>query len=199
MNTIDKLLNNNQNWANQIKKYQPEFFNKLAKQQHPEILWIGCSDSRIPATQIVDSMPGDIFVHRNIANLVVQADINCHSVIQYAVEFLKVKHIIVCGHYGCGGIIAALDNKNPGMISKWLKHIQDVYNLHLDKFEGLSMQEKTDLLCELNVREQVKNVCKSNTITKAWESGQDLNVHGWIYNINDGLIKSLNICVTQPV
>jgi len=198
METLKKLFDNNLKWAERIKDSDPDFFTKLAKQQKPEYLWIGCSDSRVSATQIVDIMPGEIFVHRNIANVVVHTDLNCLSVIQYAVEVLKVKHIIVCGHYGCGGIQAAMENKEHGLIDNWLKHIKDVYRYHQGKFDSLENEkEKSDLLCELNVIEQVANVCHTTIVQNAWKSGQDLTVHGWIYSIKDGILKDLNVCASN--
>lgn len=174
----------------------PEYFSRLCKEQHPEYLWIGCSDSRVPATQIVDLPPGEIFVHYNIANVVVHSDLNCLSVIQYAVEILKVKHIIVGGHYGCGGIKAAMQNRKHGMIDNWLRHIADIMRMHRDKLDALSSDaERLDLLCELNVLEQVANVCRTSVLQRAWEAGQDVTVHGVIYNMADGILKDLDLSV----
>lgn len=199
MHPLDKLLKNNREWAEDIKRQDPEFFEKLSRQQSPEYLWIGCSDSRVPANQIIGLMPGEIFVHRNIANVVVHTDFNCLSVIQFAVEVLKVKHIIVCGHYGCGGVQAALENKDHGLIDNWLRHIKDVYRYHLQQFESLeNPQDRLNLLCELNVIEQVNNVCNTTTVRAAWANGQPLSVHGWIYSIANGVLKDLKICVTGP-
>ena len=164
---------------------------RLAAQQKPEYLWIGCSDSRVPANQIVDLPPGEIFVHRNIANVVVHSDLNCLSVIHYAVEVLQVKHIIVCGHYGCGGVKAAMEDKDHGLIDNWLCHVKDVGRLNSEQLEGLGEDEQIDLLCELNVREQVTNVCNTSVVQKAWSLGQEISVHGWIYNIKNGLLKDL--------
>jgi len=170
---------------------------KLSKQQVPNYLWIGCSDSRVPANQIVDLPPGDLSVHRNIANVVVHTDLNCLSVIQHAVEILKVKHIIVCGHYGCSGIKAAMENQQHGLIDNWLRHIKDVARFNKDKLQGLSEDKKYDLLCELNVIEQVKNVCNTTIVQKRWAGSDKLFVHGWIYNINNGILKDLDTCISS--
>jgi carbonic anhydrase len=199
MRVLKHLFEQNKQWSEKIKQNDPEFFSRLAKQQSPEYLWIGCSDSRVPANQIVDLPPGEIFVHRNIANVVVHTDLNCLSVIQFAVEVLKVKHIIVSGHYGCGGVAAALDNKNHGLIDNWLQNIKDVYRYHKDEIDNITVaKDKLNRMCELNVIEQVKNVCHTTIVQNAWMSGQDLSIHGWIYNIEDGLITDLNVCVTNP-
>lgn len=197
MKTLKKLFDRNLAWATAIKEKDPEFFSLLSKQQTPEYLWIGCSDSRVPANQIVNLPPGEVFVHRNIANLVIHTDLNCLSVIQFAVEVLKVKHIIVCGHYGCGGIRAAMENKEHGLIDNWLGHIKDVSRLNADKLTGLKQHEKFDLLCELNVKEQVENVCNTTIVQKAWKKGTALSVHGWIYNINNGILKDLDACISR--
>ena len=192
------LFEKNKKWAERVKTSDPDFFLNLARQQSPEYLWIGCSDSRVPANQIVDMLPGEIFVHRNIANLVIHTDLNCLSVIQYAVDVLKVKHIIVCGHYGCGGIRAAMENKAHGLIDNWLRNIKDIYRSHHTEIDALQTEkEKNDLLCELNVVEQVANVCHTTIVQRAWESGQELAVHGWIYGIEDGVLKDLNVCITD--
>lgn len=191
MKTLEHFFERNSKWAAAIKEKNPDFFKNLAAQQNPEYLWIGCSDSRVPANQIVDLQPGEVFVHRNIANVVVHTDLNCLSVIHYAVEVLKVKHIIVCGHYGCGGVKAALEDIDHGLIDNWLGHVKDVGRLHAEKIEGLSEQEKLDTLCELNVREQVSNVRNTSIVQKAWNQGQDLSIHGWIYDIANGLLKDL--------
>jgi carbonic anhydrase len=175
-----------------------DFFRRLAAQQDPDYLWIGCSDSRVPANEIVDMLPGEIFVHRNIANLVIHTDLNCLSVIQYAVEVLRVKHIIVCGHYGCGGVQAAMDNKEHGLIDNWLRNIKDIYRYHQVKLDSLQTdKEKINLLCELNVIEQAANICHTTIVQTAWRSGQELTVHGWIYSIEDGILKDLNVCATN--
>jgi carbonic anhydrase len=197
MKVLKSLFDNNKLWATAIKAKDPDFFNKLANQQKPEYLWIGCADSRVPANEIVNMLPGEIFVHRNIANVVVHTDLNCLSVIQYAVDVLKVKHIIVCGHYDCGGINAAMENGEHGLIDNWLRHIKDVYRFHKKQIEAIEDEKgKLDLLCELNVIEQVANVCHTTIVQNAWASGQDLAVHGWIYRVDDGILKDLNICTT---
>lgn len=180
-----------------IREKDPEFFSLLSRQQTPDYLWIGCSDSRVPANQIVNLPPGELFVHRNIANLVIRTDLNCLSVIQFAVEVLKVKHIIICGHYGCGGIQAAMEDKSYGLIDNWLCHIRDLSRLNTAKLAELKQPEKLDLLCELNVKEQVVNACNTSIVQKAWKSGAELSVHGWIYNIENGILKELDTCITS--
>ena len=197
MSTLKHLFDSNRQWAADVKRENPEFFSQLSKQQAPEYLWIGCSDSRVPANQIVRLPPGEVFVHRNIANIVVHTDLNCLSVIQYAVEVIKVKHIVVCGHYGCGGIKAAMEDQDHGLMDNWLGHIKDVARSHAHKLEGLAYQAKQDLLCELNIIEQVSNVCSSTIVKKAWKSGADLTVHGWVYGINDGIIKDLDTSISS--
>ena len=197
MRILKHLFEQNRKWADKVKESDPEFFLKLSKQQNPEYLWIGCSDSRVPSNQIVGMLPGEIFVHRNIANIVVPSDLNCLSVIQYAVEVLKIKHIIVCGHYGCGGIKAAMENKEHGLIDNWLKHIKDVYRTHRAEVDTLQDEtEKLNAMCELNVVEQVANVCNTTIVRNAWKSGQELSVHGWIYSIENGILQDLNVCAT---
>ncbi len=198
MRKLEDFFNRNRAWASKLKENQPDFFMQLSKQQSPEYLWIGCSDSRVPANQIVDLPPGEIFVHRNIANVVVHTDLNCLSVIQFAVEVLGVKHIIVCGHYGCGGVKAALENKRHGLIDHWLEHIRDVYRYHQEALDGLKSDDEVfNLLCELNVKEQVANVCHTSIVQDAWIAGKELAVHGWIYGIEDGILKDLDICITK--
>ena len=197
MKTLKYLFDRNLEWATTIKEKDPEFFSLLSKQQAPEYLWIGCSDSRVPATQIVNLPPGEIFVHRNIANVVVHTDLNCLSVMQFAVEVLRVKHIIVCGHYGCGGIKAAMENQEHGLIDNWLRHIKDVSRFNSEKLKGLKQDEKFDLLCELNVIEQVTNVCNTTIVRNAWRKGAVLSVHGWIYNIENGILKDLDACISS--
>lgn len=194
MSFQDEVFHRNRQWAKAIKDEQPDFFDRLSAQQSPEILWIGCSDSRVPANEITGMMPGEIFVHRNIANLVLHADMNCQSVIQYAVQVLKVKHVVVCGHYGCGGIKAATNLKNDGLIQNWLRNITDIYDRHLEELETITDGElRGDRLCELNVIAQVKNLASSNPIQNAWSVGQDIAVHGWIYSIRNGLLKDLDV------
>ncbi len=198
MRVLKDIFENNKKWAAEIKANKPDFFENLSRQQTPEFLWIGCADSRVPANEIMGTMPGRVFVHRNIANLVIHTDLNCLSIIQYAVEVLKIKHIIVCGHYGCGGIKAAMENKEHGLIDNWLCNIKDVYRFHQEKIDELKDdQDKFDLLCELNVIEQVANVCHTTIIQNAWKNGQPLAVHGWIYNLEDGLLKDLDVCITS--
>lgn len=191
METIQHLIDSNKKWADEIKKDNPDFFSELAKGQSPDYLWIGCSDSRVPATQLMGLSPGDVFVHRNIANMVIHSDLNAQSVIQYAVDALQVKHVIICGHYGCGGVKAALGAQENGMIDHWLDHIRDVGHDHEDELETLSEQETHDRLCELNVLEQVKNISRTPTVQAAWDQGADLTVHGLIYNLEEGTLKDL--------
>lgn len=197
MRVLKELFENNKRWADGIKEKDPDFFTKLSKQQNPEYLWIGCSDSRVPANEIIGLIPGEVFVHRNIANLVVHTDLNCLSVIQFAIQTLKIKHIIVCGHYGCGGIKAAIEDEAHGLIDNWLQHIRDIYRFHKSELDGLKSDlAKCNLLCELNVREQVLNVCKTTIVKHVWNSGGELSVHGWIYDIKNGLLEDLGICIT---
>jgi len=197
MKTLDHLLEKNLAWAESIKKRDPEFFSRLSKQQAPDYLWIGCSDSRVPANQITGLQPGEVFVHRNIANVVVHTDLNCLSVIQFAVEILEVKHIIVCGHYGCGGVEAALENHKHGLIDNWLRHIKDVIRFNSNRFEGLEKCEKLDLLCELNVKEQVTNISNTTIVQNAWNQGKELHVHGWIYSVENGILKDLETSISS--
>lgn len=198
MKTLKHFFDRNTRWAERQVAKDPDFFTRLSRQQRPEYLWIGCSDSRVAANQIIDLQPGEVFVHRNIANVVVHTDLNCLSVIQYAVEVLKVKHIIVCGHYGCGGIQAAMENSDHGLIDNWLRHIRDVRRLNESALEGLEDKEALDLMCELNVKEQVRNVCHTTIVQKAWRNGAELSVHGWIYNIKNGLLRDLGGCNEPP-
>ncbi len=199
MSNIDELFSNNRAWSNGVRTVDPEYFKRLSTQQAPKYLWIGCSDSRVPANQIVDLPPGEVFVHRNIANVVVHTDLNCLSVIQYAVAVLKVEHIVVCGHYGCGGVMAALDDRfDRGLIDNWLRHIRDVYLEHQDEIDAFDTdQAKVNRLCEHNVMRQVNNVCKVPTVRSAWSEGQSLSVHGVIYGLEDGLLKNLNVSVSS--
>ena len=193
VNNLSHLFQNNRRWASQMKKLNPGFFRSLKEKQAPEYLWIGCSDSRVPANEIVGLLPGELFVHRNVGNLVIHTDMNCLSVIQYAVDFLKVRHIIVCGHYGCGGVKTALDSEVPhGLIDNWLFHIRDIFKNNPDTFKAC--HNKTEILnrlCELNVAEQVLNVGNTTVIQGAWRRGQKVSIHGWIYDVADGLIKIL--------
>ena len=195
--TYKKLLADNKNWADEQVKLDPDFFNRLSHIQTPDFLWIGCSDSRVPADKITGTQPGEIFVHRNIANLVVNTDINLLSVLEYAVEILKVKHIIVCGHYGCGGIRAAMENHSLGIIDKWLRNIKDVYRIHKTEIDKESnIDDKANKLVELNVREQIVNLAKTSIVQKAWKYEQRPYLHGWVYGLNDGIIKP--VCIMDP-
>jgi carbonic anhydrase len=197
MGTLSHLFQNNRLWAEKIRQQDPDFFVNLSRQQSPEYLWIGCSDSRVPANQIVGVAPGELFVHRNIANLVVHTDLNCLSVTQFAVDILKVRHIIVCGHYGCSGVGAALRHDRIGLSDNWLRHIQDVREKHRARIEHADSEVQAgNKLCELNVIEQAVNVCQTTIVRDAWERGQALAVHGWIYSLHDGLLRDLNMTVT---
>ena len=191
MKEIKQLLDNNKKWASRIEEADPAFFDTLSKQQTPDYLWIGCSDSRVPANQIVDLLPGDIFVHRNVANMVIHTDFNCLSVLQYAVDVLKVKHIIVCGHYGCGGVEAAMGEKQLGLIDNWLGHIKDVYQRHYNDLIALPENKRSARLCELNVKEQADNIRRTTIVKDAWARGQDLQIHSWIYSLKNGRITDL--------
>ena len=196
---LKQLFENNRAWANEMTRLEPLFFDKLSKQQTPEYLWIGCSDSRVPANEIVGLLPGELFVHRNVANIVLHTDLNCQSVLQYAIEVLKVRHIIVCGHYGCGGVAAAMQDKGHGLIDNWLRHIRDIYHRSADRFgQVVGDEQRVNLLCELNVLQQRANVCHTNIVQAAWERGQPLSVHGWIYSIKDGLLQDLGESIDDP-
>jgi carbonic anhydrase len=195
MSELHNLFANNRRWAAQMRASDPGFFESLAAQQSPQYLWIGCADSRVPANEIVGLLPGEVFVHRNVANVVVHTDLNCLSVIQYAVDVLNIKHVIVCGHYGCGGVAGAIDRRRLGLIDNWLRHVQDVHKKHADAFARLATREQmVDRLCELNVIEQVVNVCQTTVIQDAWERGSEVTVHGWIYRLLDGELRDL--CAT---
>jgi len=198
MPDIRQLFEQNRAWAAQMETREPGFFAALEHQQSPQYLWIGCSDSRVPANQIVGLMPGEIFVHRNVANVVVHTDLNCLSVLQYAVDVLRVTHVLVVGHYGCGGVQAALLNRRLGLIDNWLRHIQDIRLKHAALLDSLPEPRRPDSLCELNVIEQVVNVCQSTVVQEAWERGQKLSVLGWVYSLNDGLIRDLQMSVSEP-
>lgn len=198
MKNLSHLLENNRSWANNITKHHPEFFPTLAKQQSPDYLWIGCSDSRVPANEIVGLLPGELFVHRNVANLVIKDDTNCLSVIQYAIDILKVKHIIVCGHYGCGGVKAAMEDRSHGFIDNWLRPVRNIFiGKHHELINITTEEERINKLCEFNVIEQVINAGNTKTVQNAWNNGQELIIHGWIYGISDGLIKDLGVCVSS--
>ena len=194
MKKLQHLFDSNRSWSERIRRQDPEFFSKLARQQSPEYLWIGCSDSRVPANEIVDLLPGELFVHRNVANVVAHTDLNCLSVIQFAVDVLKVKHIIVVGHYGCSGVGAVLRGDRIGLSDNWLRHVQDVRQKHEARLLGVGdAVQRADLLCELNVIEQAANVCQTTIVQDAWERGQDLAVHGWVYGLNNGLVRDLEL------
>lgn len=197
MRTLNHLFTNNRAWAAEMTRQDPDFFRRLSHQQAPQYLWIGCSDSRVPANQIVGLPPGEMFVHRNVANVVVHADLNCLSTIQFAVEVLQVGHIIVCGHYGCGGVLAALRDDKLGLIDNWLRHVQDVRWKHQAQLDALETEDQRhDCLCELNVIEQVVNVSQTTVVRNAWARGQELAVHGWVYDLQDGLLRDLSMGVT---
>jgi carbonic anhydrase len=199
MRSLRGLFENNRAWADAISARDPEFFQKLSRQQAPKYVWIGCSDSRVPANEIVGMMPGELFVHRNVANLVIHTDLNCLAVLQYAIEVLRVEHVIICGHYGCGGVRSAMLDSRLGLIDNWLRHVQDVMKKHAALLEGLAdQQQRLDKLCELNVVEQVLNVAQTTVVQSAWERGQDLEVHGWIYRISDGLLHDLAVWAKSP-
>ena len=199
MGDLEHLFENNRQWSREIARQHKGFFERLSSQQAPEYLWIGCSDSRVPANELIGLMPGEVFVHRNVANMVVHTDFNCLSAIQYAVTNLKVKHIMVCGHYGCGGVRAAMENCSHGFINNWLRHLRDLYHLHreyLDRLESPGRQD--DRLCEINVVAQVRNVCRTTVTKAAWKRGQPLTVHGWIYNLSNGLLRDMKVSVSGP-
>ena len=196
--TLKQLLDNNKNWSNKMIAQDADFFKKLVAQQSPEFLWIGCSDSRVPANEIVGLLPGELFVHRNVANVIVHTDLNSLSVLQFAIDVLGIKHVIVCGHYGCSGVHAALDKRRVGLADNWLRHVQDVHQKH-ERYLGevLPARDRRDRLCELNVIEQVVNVCQTTIVQDAWERGQDLTVHSWVYSLEDGLVRDLGMAVSS--
>ncbi|WP_442763037.1 carbonate dehydratase [Malikia spinosa] len=196
--TLHHLIENNRAWAAQMERERPGFFEKLSHQQSPKYLWIGCSDSRVPANEITGLDPGEVFVHRNVANVVVHSDLNALSVIQYAVDMLKVEHIMVVGHYGCGGVLATLRGARVGLVDNWLRHVHDVKLRHRRRLDHLPVAVQEDVLCEMNVIEQVGNVALSNVMQDAWSRGQKVAVHGWCYGLKDGLVKDLNVSMSQP-
>jgi carbonic anhydrase len=197
LRVLSELFARNRAWAADVTRQDPEFFSRLAGQQAPQYLWIGCSDSRVPANQIVGLLPGEMFVHRNVANVVVHADLNCLACMQFAVEVLRVRHIIVCGHYGCGGVLAALRDERLGLVDNWLRHVQDVRLKHRAELERLADEgQRHRRLCELNVMEQVVNVSQTTVVREAWARGQPLALHGWIYDVADGLLRDLDMCLT---
>lgn len=198
MQDIDALLKKNKQWAASMIAQDPEFFTRLAAQQAPAYLWIGCADSRVPATQLVDLPPGEMFVHRNVANIVVHSDLNCLAVLNFAIDVLRVRHIIVCGHYGCGGVEAALNNRSVGLIDNWLRHVQDARNKHLRLLQACRDDaHRLQRMCEINVIEQVVNVCHTTVVQVAWARGQAVDVHGWVYDIGDGILHDVGITITS--
>jgi carbonic anhydrase len=198
MDTLQQLFENNRQWAKEIVGRDPRFFEKLTKQQSPKFLWIGCSDSRVPANEIVGLLPGELFVHHNVSNLVVHSDMNCLSVMQYAVSVLKVSHIIVCGHYGCGGVAAAMEERPHGLIDNWLRNVRNLYYSNEKELEAIEdLSQRVDRLCEINVVRQVFNVCNTTVVQEAWSAGQELTVHGWIYGIHDGHLRDLEVSVSS--
>jgi carbonic anhydrase len=200
MTEFSELLERNRRWAAEIARQDPKFFERLAEQQTPKYLWIGCSDSRVPANQIIGMAPGEVFVHRNVANVVVHADLNCLSVLQFAVDILRVEHVIVCGHYGCGGVLAALENRRMGLVDNWLRHVGDVALKHHSALLELNTNEaRHRRLCELNVLEQVGNVCQTTIIQDAWDRGQNVHVHGVVYGLNDGRLRELGTGIRDRV
>ncbi|RXZ45101.1 carbonate dehydratase [Crenobacter cavernae] len=194
---LQHLFENNRQWAEKITRNEPDFFENLARQQAPEYLWIGCSDSRVPANELINLLPGEVFVHRNVANLIVHSDLNCLSALQFGVDVLGVKHVIVTGHYGCGGVAAALDNKRVGLVDNWLRHIHDIKQKHDAKLFALDPAERLDRLCELNVIEQVLNACQTTVVQDAWLRGQELTVHGWVYRLTNGRLHDLSVSISS--
>lgn len=197
MRSLSHLFDNNRAWSERIRKLDPDFFAKLSGQQKPRYLWIGCADSRVPANEIVGLLPGELFVHRNVANVVVHSDLNCLSVTQFAVDVLRVEHIIVCGHYGCSGVSVAMHRHRVGLADNWLRHVQDVHGKHEHRMSAVEEAARVDRLCELNVIEQVGNVCQTTIVQDAWERGQALSVHGWVYGLTDGLVRDLGTTITN--
>lgn len=198
MHPLDPLLKNNREWSEKIRKQDPDFFPALSRQQAPEYLWIGCSDSRVPANEICGLLPGEIFVHRNVANIVVHSDLNCLSVMQYAVDVLRVKHILIVGHYGCGGVRASLGTQKLGLIDNWLRHLQDVSGKYTDHLACYKDEDsRVDRLCELNVISQVLNAAQTTVVQNAWDRGQDIAIHGWVYSLHDGLVRTLAISLAS--
>jgi carbonic anhydrase len=193
---IQRLLENNREWAEQVSREDPDFFARLSRQQKPDYLWIGCSDSRVPANQIIALPPGEVFVHRNVANLLHHNDMNALSVVQFAVDVLKVRHIMVVGHYGCGGVRAAVTGGDIGMVDYWLHSVRELYSLHRDELAELPLDEQVDRMCELNVRAQVDNLCHTKILQRAWQRGQELAIHGWVYGLSDGRVKDLACTVS---
>lgn len=198
MHSLQHLFESNRAWAESIEKDNPGFFSRLAAQQRPQYLWIGCSDSRVPANEIVGLMPGELFVHRNVANLVIHTDMNCLSVLQYAVDILQIQHIIVCGHYGCGGIRTSMERHPHGLIDNWLRHIQDIHRRRREELAAITdLNARCDRLCEMNVIEQSANLCHTTVVQEAWARGQHITIHGWIYSIANGLLRDLGVCLSS--
>ena len=198
-NPLQHLLDNNRRWAADVTARDPDFFSRLTGQQAPDYLWIGCADSRVPANEIVGMAPGELFVHRNVANLVVHSDVNCLSVLQFAIDVLGVEHVIVCGHYGCGGVRAAMNDERHGLVDNWLRTIRDTMRAHRATFDALPPgRAREDRLCELNVVQQVRNVCETTIVQDAWARGQRLTIHGWIYRLDDGLLHDLGLIIASP-
>jgi carbonic anhydrase len=197
MHPLQALFDNNRTWSQRMRRSDPQFFERLSRQQSPHFLWIGCADSRVPANEIVGLLPGELFVHRNVANVVVNSDLNCLSVMQFAVDVLKVEHIIVCGHYGCSGVSAVLEKRRVGLADNWLNHVYDVHHKHEARVAAIPAERRIDHLCELNVVEQVANVCQTTIVRDAWDRGQRLSVHGWVYGLQDGLVHDLLTGVTS--
>ncbi|MGQ5522873.1 carbonate dehydratase [Chitinimonas sp. PSY-7] len=195
---LDHLFANNRQWSAKIKAQQPDFFEQLSLQQSPKYMWIGCADSRVPANELIGLLPGEVFVHRNVANLIVHSDLNCLSTLQFGVDVLQVKHIIVCGHYGCGGVRAALNDTRIGLADNWLRHIQDIRRVHTRWLDKFPPEMRADMLCELNIVEQVVNATQTTVVQDAWARGQDVTVHGWSYRINDGLLNDLGMSIYNP-
>lgn len=195
---LQELLESNKTWAAETESRQPGFFTRLLKQQSPQYLWIGCADSRVPANELVNLLPGELFVHRNVANVVVHSDLNCLSVMQFAVDSLKVRHIIVVGHSNCGGVKAALLDARTGLVDNWLRHVQDVRNHHAEWLDSLAPEQRVNALCELNVLEQARNACQTTVVQDAWARGQEIVVHGWVYGLHNGLLEDLRITVAAP-
>jgi carbonic anhydrase len=195
---LQDLLDNNKRWAADTEAREPGFFSRLLNQQTPQYLWIGCADSRVPANELVDLLPGELFVHRNVANVVVHSDLNCLSVMQFAVDHLKVRHIIVVGHSNCGGVRAALYDTRVGLVENWIRHVQDVRHMHSDWLHGVPEPQRVDALCELNVLEQARNVCHTTVVQDAWHRGQEVVVHGWVYGLHNGLLEDLALTAGRP-
>jgi carbonic anhydrase len=196
--TLKRLLENNRRWAARILQSRPDFFQRLAKQQSPEVLWIGCSDSRVPANEIIDVLPGEVFVHRNVANQVMHVDFNCLAVVQYAVETLRVRHVIICGHYGCGGVTASLQRQQTSLIGNWLYSLYELGQRHQAELAAIPAEDRVDALCEINVIEQVRHLCQTTILDRAWQRGQSIAVHGWIYGIHNGRLHDLGVTISSP-